>query len=270
MLDPVLSFTISRRSTRDQKDSSGSASRYSELGDDAVGVLQVAPPDVDDLPAELRGASLAPGVAVLRRRRGVPLPALALDADLAGRVGEVELGEQDAALVAHRVLVDETDAGASPRTRLGEPLEPAPRQALVDPLAEQHQQRRRTGPAARAATPSATRAQLVGVDAAPQRAVERPRGPADADDRRQQGERGGDRRASGSRRRRTTWASIAPRVRWTATPRRWCGLAPLTPSTSTVSWRSKPSRPCSRAAAPWEMAVTPRVERGGHRPACGT
>ena len=89
-----------------------------QLADDAVGVAEVAPPDVDDLPAELAQRAAPAGVAVLRRRRGVPLPALALDADAAGGVGEVELGEQDAALVADRVLVDEADAGPRRARRL--------------------------------------------------------------------------------------------------------------------------------------------------------
>ena len=66
------------------------------------------PPDVDDLPAELAQHAPPPGVVVLGGRRGVPPPALALDADLAHRVGEVELGEQVAEPVADE-LVDEAD-----------------------------------------------------------------------------------------------------------------------------------------------------------------
>ena len=83
---------------------------------------------------------------MLGRRCGVPLPALTLDADLAHGVGEIELGEEDAATVADRILVDEPDAGRGEHAR-GDALEPAPGQAVVDPLAEQHQQRRRTGAA---------------------------------------------------------------------------------------------------------------------------
>ena len=91
---------------------------------------QVTPPDVDELPAELTQHAPPAGVVVLGGRRGVPPPALALDADLAHGVGEVELGEQVAEPVADRELVDEADPGGG-EDPPGDALEPAARQPCV-------------------------------------------------------------------------------------------------------------------------------------------
>ena len=139
-----------------------------------------------------RSVAAPAGVAVLGGRRGVPLPALALDADLAGRVGEVELGEQDAAGVADRVLVDEADAGAR--------QDAAWRGAGTSCAGGGGRRARRAAsaaPAVRTARAGATRwptpRSSSVVDAQAQRAVERPRRRPDADGRREQGQRRGDR-----------------------------------------------------------------------------
>ena len=102
LLNPVLSFDNGRIAD-DPPDGSGSRerNRYAHLADDSLRVAQIAPPDIDDLPAELTQHPLAASVPVLGRRCGVPLPALTFDSDLAPRIGEVELGQEDAVASAY-------------------------------------------------------------------------------------------------------------------------------------------------------------------------
>ena len=221
------------------------------------GSAQIAPPDVDDLPAELTEHPLPAGVAMLRRRRGVPLPALALDTDLAhaGRRGRARPGGCPRVRTGYSSTRRIPAVGEEPG---GDPLEPAARQPLVDPLAQEHQERRRAGAAA-SAPRLGDGAQLVGGHAHAKGAVQRPCGRADADLGCEQGEGAGDRHrpdpVDGDHVREQGTACVVH-----ADADLGERVAPgRSQITSTSSYRSKPSRRCRRAAAPWDTAVTPGV-----------
>ena len=162
-----------------------------ELGEDAAGGVEVAPPYVDDLPSERSERAASAGVAMLGVGRRVPSPRLALDPDLAPWFGEVELGDQDPSLVTHGILVDESDP-SSLEDALGQPLEPAARQQATITLVEQHQQRRRPRPSA-SLPPDRDLAQFVEVMTEAQRAINGPSCRSEPGRRSQQRQRCGHR-----------------------------------------------------------------------------
>ena len=212
MLDRVLTTAgpaIAGRSRR--------ASRYTQLVDDPLGLAQVAPPDVDDLPAELaqhaafRRASRCWAVGV-----ACHCQLLALDADLAQRDRRGRARRAGCRAVAHRVPVDR--GGCRPRRAPGRRragtssgaggCRPARRAASAAPAARsgrgaatpgrRRAARRRTRPAAarcRAPAPSA-RCQTAGASRASVLAIDSAGIPPTA----------------------TTWSRIGPRVRWTTVP----------------------------------------------------
>ena len=118
-----------------------------ELGGDAIGAVEVTPPDFDDFPPQRSKHATPAGVTMLGIRRRMPSPRLALDPDPATRLGEVEFGDQHASLVVNGMLLDESDP-TSLEDLFRQPLEPTPWEAATVTLVEQHQQRRRPGPSA--------------------------------------------------------------------------------------------------------------------------
>ena len=208
------------------------------------------------------------GVAVLGGRRGVPLassgtrrrpcgPGRRGRARRAGRRGSSRTGYSS---------TRRTPAAASTRRRCAGT---SSRQASVDPLAEQHQQRRRAGPAA-PAPGLGDAAQLVGVDAEAQRAVERPRRRPDADRWGEQGERGRRSSAPGSRRRPSTCSSIAAAgaVHGDAEPLVRVGALDAEHVDGLVAVEAvEPVQAGGRAVGDRRR---PRRQRRRHRPAAGT
>ncbi len=162
-----------------------------ELGDDAIGLIEVAPPHVDDLPPESSERAAPAGVAMLGIGRRVPSPRLALDPDLAPWFGEVELGDQDSSLVSNGILVDEPDP-RSFEDGLRQPLEPAAREKATITLVEQRQERRRPCPPA-SLPPDRDLAQFVEVMTEAQRAIQGPSRGSEPGRRSQQRQRGGHR-----------------------------------------------------------------------------
>ena len=168
------------------------AQQVHHLADDSLRVAQIAPPDVDDLPAELTQHPLAAGVSMLGRRvsRATPSSGTRRRPCGAGRRGRARRGgcRRECARDTRRRDGCRPWRGPVPRfagtscagsrlsirspssiNRAGGPERPRRRHALGD------------GP------------QLVGRHAHTQCAVERPRGRADADVRGEQGEGAGDR-----------------------------------------------------------------------------
>ena len=171
LLNPVLSFDNGRIAHDPPDGSAHGNATDTQLADDPLRVAQIAPPDIDDLPAELTQHPLSPSVPVRPSVwHATPSSDIRLRPCAADRRGRARPGgcRREYVLGIRRRDGCRPWPGSGRRcagTSSGQPI--------VDPLAEQHQQRGRSG-AASSPPRLGNGPQLVGRHALTQRAVQRP------------------------------------------------------------------------------------------------